>query len=194
MKILMAALILTGMVTFSSFGGEGDSAVVLKPKVAHYDFDAIPKDPLASAFFSATLPGSGQFYNKEYGRGIITGVGFYGCFYLAQYLLARFDAYNQDTVYFKETDINGIPTGYYRNVYVPKPSYQQKWPSATEKYLAIGSIVSCGAFYVWGIYDSYHGAKRYNQKLVAEADRKFVVKLALAPHNDGIGLNAKYRF
>jgi len=194
MRKILTALVLTGIVTFSSFGGEGDSAVVLKPKVAHYDFDAIPKDPLASAFFSATLPGSGQFYNKEYVRGIITGAGFYGSFYLAQYLLARFDSYNQDTVYFQETDINGIPTGYYRNVYVPKPDAEQKWPSATEKYLAIGSIVSCGAFYIWGIYDSYSGAKRYNQKLVAETDRKFSVKLALGPRGDGAGFKAQYRF
>ena len=39
---------------------------VLEPKVARYSYSAIPKDPLASALFSATFPGMGQVYNKEY--------------------------------------------------------------------------------------------------------------------------------
>jgi TM2 domain-containing membrane protein YozV len=194
MRKFLTAIILFGVVTFSSFGGEGDSAVVLKPQVAKYNYDAIPKDPLASAFFSATLPGSGQFYNKEYSRGIITGVGFYACFYLAQYMFARFDNFNMDTVYFQETDINGIPTGYYRNVYVAKPESEQLWPSTGEKLIAIGSVVSCAAFYIWGIYDSYNGAKRYNQKLFAEAEPKLSIRPVLALNSGRAGISALYRF
>jgi hypothetical protein len=54
---------------------------VFKPRAAKYDYDAIPRDPLASAIFSATIPGSGQVYNKEYLRGILTAIAFYGGFF-----------------------------------------------------------------------------------------------------------------
>jgi TM2 domain-containing membrane protein YozV len=190
MRIILTALILTGIVTFSSYGGEGDSAVVLKPKVAKYDYDAIPKDPLASAFFSATIPGSGQIYNKEYLRGIITAVGFFAGYYTAYYMLGRWDALNTDTVY--------VPDAYdpYKNhtVVVSKPSDQQVGLPTDEKIILGTSALMAAGFWVWGIYDSYRGAKRYNQKLFAEDDRKFSVRLALSPDNGQVGIKTRYRF
>lgn len=193
MRRIYLVLLITAA-AFPVFAGEGDSAFTLKPKVARYDYDAIPKDPLASAFFSATLPGSGQIYNKEYLRGVITGAGFYASFYLMQYMLARFDDYNMDTVYFAETSKDGRYTGYYRAVYVPRAEADQKWPSAGEKYAFMGSIAACAGFYVLGVIDSYRGAKRYNSRLVAAADRKLSFRLACSLPREKIGGTVSYRF
>jgi hypothetical protein len=98
-----------------------------------------------------------------------------------QYMLARFDEFNMDTVYFAETSRDGVYTGYYREVYVPRADKDQKWPSAEEKYLFIGSIVTCAGFYVWGIYDSYLGAKRYNSRLFGGTGAKTGLRLDFNP-------------
>ena len=190
MRNVLTTLVLVGVVTFSSFGGEGDSAVILKPQVAKYNYDAIPKDPLASAFFSATIPGSGEVYNKEYLRGIITAVGFFTGYFVTQYMLDRWDLRNTDTSY--------VPDAYdpykVHEVYTSKPDNEQVGLPTDEKVMLGVSAGMMVGFWIWGVVDSYNGAKRYNQKLMAEADRKISLKLALGPDGSGVGLKALYRF
>jgi len=142
---------------------------VFQPKVAKYDYDAIPRDPLASAIFSATIPGSGQVYNKEYLRGILTAVLFYGGFFTAQYELIRWQQINMDTIYFNETNEVGTPTGQVRAVYVPKSDKDQIGLPTGEKVILGTAIAAAAASYVFGIVDSYKGAKRYNRKLIESA-------------------------
>jgi len=194
--VIRALIVISiAVVTIAAYADDGDSAFVLKPQIAQYDYDAVPKDPFASCALSATLPGTGQIYNREYGRGLVTAAGFYGCLYLAQYLYGRFELFNTDTVYFAETTRQGTHTGVYRSVYVPKADADWKWPSDTEKYLTFSTAILTGGFYIWGLYDAYQGAKRYNQKLAtAQAHKKFDVRLAYSPRSQNFGFTAGYRF
>jgi TM2 domain-containing membrane protein YozV len=195
MRKALTTLTLIGIVAFSSFGGEGDSAVILNPQVASYDFDAIPKDPLASAFFSATIPGSGQVYNKEYTRGILTAAGFYAGFYLTQYMLARWDALNTDTVYFKETDQYGNYYGQVRSVYVARDADRQVGLPAREKIVLGASVAMTAGFWVWAVYDAYQGAKRYNNKLTtAQTVRRLELRPAYVPGKEEAKLTAVLKF
>jgi hypothetical protein len=148
---------------------EAESTSVIKPKIKVYDYSAMPKDPLASMFFSATIPGSGQLYNKEYLRGIFTGIGFYGGLFTSEYLLQKWVKINTDTVYFEEYDKEGRPTGLNRAVFIMRDPNKQVGLPAAEK-IALGSAAAIGvASYIFGLYDSYRGAKRFNRKLVASA-------------------------
>jgi TM2 domain-containing membrane protein YozV len=164
---LMTSLVVTYITVLSA--QEAESTSVLQPKIATYDFNAIPKDPLASAFFSATIPGSGQIYNKEYLRGILTGIGFWGGLFTSEFLLYKWIRINTDTVYFQELDKNGNPSGLNRAVYIMRDENEQVGLPTGEK-IALGCAVLIGASsYVFGIIDSYRGAKRFNRKLVAQA-------------------------
>jgi TM2 domain-containing membrane protein YozV len=107
MRALVAGTILAAAFCSLATGEEAESTAVLNPQVAQYDHEAIPHDPLASAIFSATLPGTGQLYNKEYLRGALTAVLFYGGFFTAQYMMLRWERLNTDTFYIAEV----TPTG-----------------------------------------------------------------------------------
>jgi TM2 domain-containing membrane protein YozV len=183
-----AGLLLLMSLTLSAQGGEGP-AVSLEPKVASYDYDAIPKDPLASAFFSATFPGTGQLYNKEYLRGILTAAGFYGGLFTFQYMLYRWEILNLDTFYIEEAYNPSVV----HQVTAPKPEDRQVGlPTAEKVALGAGAALMAGC-YLWGIYDAYQGAKRYNRRLVA-ASRVRRVELALVPSPVRVRALASVRF
>ncbi|MBN2037984.1 MAG: hypothetical protein JW768_14680 [Chitinispirillaceae bacterium] len=170
------------------FAQEAESTSVLRPDVATYNFNAIPKDPLASAFFSATIPGSGQVYNKEYVRGILTGIGFWGGLFTSEILLHKWVRINTDTLYFQELDKNGNPTGLNRAVYIMRDEDEQVGLPTGDK-IALGCAVLIGAgSYVFGIIDSYRGARRFNRKLVAEAGIRpeFYCALGLKRNEAGV--------
>jgi TM2 domain-containing membrane protein YozV len=161
--------------------------IVLKPKIATYDFDAMPKDPLASAFFSATLPGTGQLYNKEYLRGIITGIAFYGSVIGIQYLVNKWEEMNTDTFYITEAYADIV-----HPVYTPKPDSLQVGLPTGDKVALVAAIVVCAASYVFGIYDSYTGAQRYNRKLMESHQIKF--GFSADPLEKKVAVCAKYQF
>jgi TM2 domain-containing membrane protein YozV len=169
-----------------------ESAMVLKPKIATYDYDAIPKDPLASLLMSLTIPGSGQLYNREFSRGIPTMVVFYGSALTFALLLDKWTRLNTDTFYIAETNQNGVPTGYVRQVYAMKPNDQQVGLSRGGKVLFVSSIVLGVASYAFGIFDSYIGAKRYNKKLLENQQIKF--GLTADPLDKKVGVSANLRF
>lgn len=192
--LVLLTLIITAAAA-PALAGDGDGALVLKPKISKYDYDAIPKDPLASAFFSATFPGTGQIYNKEYVRGAITGVGFYAALYITYYMLDRWEAQNTDTVWVAEVnpETNKNTFIYYR-IPVLKPDDEQKGLPTGEKVVLGVSLAATAGFYVWGVIDSYRGAKRYNRKLFDRASRKFDWHIAYRAADDRLGLSARYLF
>jgi TM2 domain-containing membrane protein YozV len=169
-----------------------ESTSVFQPKVAIYDYSAMPKDPLASSFFSATIPGTGQIYNKEYLRGILTGIGFWGGLFVSEFLLNEFIRINTDTVYFEELDKNGVPTGLNREVHIMRDPDNQVGLPTGEK-IALGSAVVIGAgSYVFGIIDSYRGAKRFNHKLVADAAVRPSLYYSLGTTRNEAGLRLNF--
>jgi TM2 domain-containing membrane protein YozV len=147
---------------------EAESTSVIEPKVARYSYEAMPKDPLASLFFSATFPGLGQIYNKEYTRGIVTGIAFWASFFGAEYLLNRWQQINTDTFYvqdyFNEEIIHPI--------YVLKPDSLQVGLPTGEKALLVTALITGVGTYIYGLIDSYRGAKRFNRKLITIAPIK----------------------
>jgi TM2 domain-containing membrane protein YozV len=162
---------------------------VLTPKVTTYDFDAIPKDPLASALLSASLPGTGQIYNKEYLRGIITGVVFYGSFFSIQYLLNKWDELNLDTFYIREAyDSTKV-----HMAVAPKPEDEQVGLATGDKVWLIATLTLVAASYVFGVVDAYYGAKRYNKKLF-EGQQRLKLGLMVDPAVKKFGVCAKYQF
>jgi TM2 domain-containing membrane protein YozV len=169
------------------------STLVLRPKIATYDYDAIPKDPLASTIMSATLPGSGQIYNKEYLRGILTGLACYGSIIGIQLLIDKWTQINTDTVHLAEADpITGTPNGSFRDVYVMRETKDQVGLPVGDKALLVGAITLCAASYIFGLVDSYKGAQRYNKKLLENQQLKFGV--IADPIDKKIGLSANLRF
>ncbi|MBL8025977.1 MAG: hypothetical protein JNL74_06185 [Fibrobacteres bacterium] len=186
MKNILTVLLIVSAFTLPALGGEGDSAFTISPAVAKYDFDAIPKDPVASAFFSATIPGSGQIYNKEYTRGIVTAAVFYAGLLTTQAMIARFEALNTDTIYFMETSPSGRSLDRVRQVFVPKAEEDMVGLPTKEKViLGTSAAVAAGA-YIFAVVDAYKGAKRYNSKL-----NKTVT---IAPSKKGLGVEAALKF
>lgn len=181
------------VITFS-FAQDSSDAVVLKPRVAKYSYDAIPKDPLASAFFSATIPGTGQIYNKEYLRGIITGVGFYTSAFVANQMLERWQEMNTDTFLIREAyPTDGVHIEH--QVTAMKPDDEQVGLPTKEKAILGSSLLGAGFFYVWGIIDSYNGAKRYNKNLLATAMQKVKVEMAFVSKEEiRLKVDLKHRF
>jgi TM2 domain-containing membrane protein YozV len=170
-----------------------EGAVVLKPKIATYDYDAIPKDPLASMLLSVVLPGSGQIYNKEYGRGIITGVLWYGSLAGMYLLIDKWTRINTDTIHLAEADpVTGLPNGSSRDVYVMRDPDKQVGLPAGDKVLLVGAIAIAATSYVFGIIDSYRGAQRYNKKLLESQQLK--LGLIADPVDRKIGMTASLRF
>jgi len=185
MKKLIALVFVLGAFTLPAFG-EGDSAYTFSPAAAKYNFDAMPKDPVASAFFSATIPGSGQIYNKEYLRGIITAAAFYAGVLTVQAMVARFEELNTDTVYFSETNKYGEQTGTVRQVFVTRDDNNMVGLPTKEKViLGTSAVVAAGA-YVFAVVDAYRGAKRYNSKLIS--------RITLSPAKRGLGAEAAIKF
>jgi TM2 domain-containing membrane protein YozV len=169
-------------------GDVAESTVVLQPKIALHSYDAMPKDPLASAFFSATICGSGQIYNKEYTRGIATGVAFWGSFFTAEYLLYRYQAINTDTFNVLEADDPTIK----HSVTAMKPENLQVGLPTGQKALLVGAVVIGASAYVWGIIDSYRGAQRYNKKLLADAIIKPELYCSLSSQRNEMGLRLRF--
>jgi len=168
------------------------SDIVLNPKISTYNYDAMPKDPLASVFFSATLPGTGQLYNKEYLRGICTGVVFYGSVLAIEYFINKWEQMNTDTFYIGEKDKFGNDIPVIHAVYVPKADNEQVGLPTTDKVLLVSTIVLAAGSYFFGIYDSYTGAKRYNRKLVDT--QKIRLGFSADPLEGKVGVCARYRF
>ncbi len=170
-----------------------DSGVILTPKIATYDFDAMPKDPLASLFFSATLPGTGQLYNKEYVRGVCTGVAFFGSVLAIIYYNDKWNKLNTDSFYIEEVDpVTNQGTGSYHLVTTAKPKDKQIDFSSTDKALLITAITVTATSWIFGIVDSYMGANRYNKKLIE--NRKLKLGMAIDPQSRGVSLCARYGF
>jgi TM2 domain-containing membrane protein YozV len=192
-NITLVLLILA--VSFPALAGEGDSAVVLKPQISKYDYDAMPKDPLASAFFSATFPGSGQIYNKEYLRGIITGAGFYASLLLTYKMIDRWEAVNTDTFYIEEVNPEtGVGKKIFHKVTASKTEDEMAGLPTAEKVILGTAVAGVVGFWLWAVIDGYRGAKRYNKKLFANHENKVNVDVSFLPVQDKIKLTANYRF
>jgi TM2 domain-containing membrane protein YozV len=170
---------------------EAESTVVLEPSVARYDVDAMPKDPLASAFFSATLPGTGQLYNKEYLRGAITGACFWGSILAIDYCLWHWEVLNTDTFYIEEAYGNPPPV---HQAYSLKPESEMVGLPTGEKVLLGTTIALAAASYVWGIYDSYQGAKRYNLNLALRDVKKLSFDAGVDPVGKRAEIKVRYLF
>ncbi|MBD3320180.1 MAG: hypothetical protein GF350_03705 [Chitinivibrionales bacterium] len=175
---------------------EAESTVVLEPRVARYTYDAIPKDPLASALFSATLPGTGQIYNKEYVRGVATGALFYASAITVRMLINHWEELNTDTFYIAETDGfgNTISPEIVHQATALKPDDEQVGLPTEEKVLLITALTIAGGSYVFGIIDSFLGARRYNEKLIASRRRKLDFDMAYSPARGRLDCAAIYRF
>ena len=192
MRIAVFSLLSLCAFTIRTWAEGAESTAVLQPKVAHYSYDAIPKDPLASAFFSATIPGSGQIYNREYLGGILIGIGFWGGLFTAEYMLNRWTQINTDTVYFQEIDKYGVPANLNRAVYILRdPDKQVGLPSA-EKAILISAVLIGAGSYLYGIYDSYRGAQRYNNKLFTDAAVKPELYCSLGLQRNELGLRLQF--
>jgi hypothetical protein len=169
-----------------SVHGEGDSVFSFTPRAASYNLEAYPKDPVASAFFSATIPGSGQVYNKEYARGAVTAALFYSAAFTVQVMLNRFEKLNTDTIYFEETNQFGEKTGKVRQVFIPKDENDVLGLPPGEKAVLGSAAIIAAATYVFAVVDAYKGASRHNERLAA--------KLALHPSEKGLGAKAVLKF
>ncbi len=177
----------------ASGAAAGEAAAVLKPKIATYDYDAIPKDPLVSLVLSAVLSGSGQVYNKEYGRGIANGLVSYGSLLGVILLYEKWRRINTDTVHLEEADpVTGLPDGTSRDVYILRDPSRQVGLGRGDNLLLVTFSTLALASYVFGIIDSYRGAQRYNSKLL-ESQR---IKLGLSadPIDRSVGVSAKIQF
>lgn len=188
MNRVVKIIVFLGLLLCFATAQTEEKTQVLEPKIARYDYSTIPKDPLASALFSATFPGMGEIYNKEYQRGVITGLGFWISFFLAQHYLNRVTEINTDTFYIMDTD------SAYHQVTAPRPEDAWVGLPTREKIELVSSTAIMAGFYLWGIYDSYQGAKRYNKKLVTGAFRRIDLRLASSPGRRALGLEAVYRF
>jgi len=166
-------------------------ATVLNPRIAKYDYDAMPKDPLASAFFSATIPGTGQIYNKEYVRGILTGAAFYLSLMTIYYEVYRWEQLNTDTFWIEEAMVPEEDRRNFRAT-APKPEDEQVGLPGAEKAVLGVSVVLCAASYIFGIIDSYNGANRYNRNLFTLNGNRNV-RLSLKA-GEQIGLTARIDF
>jgi TM2 domain-containing membrane protein YozV len=187
-KTFLAALLL-GLLFCLAAGQDEEKTAVLEPAVARYNYSAIPKDPMASALFSATFPGLGQLYNREYLRAGITAAGFWIPFMTVNYLLYyRLVEVNTDTFYIEDTEHA------FHKVTAPKDESEWSGLPRGEQALLVASTVTALGFYVWGIIDSYRGAKRYNRKLFDRASRKFDWNIAYHAREDRLGLSARYAF
>lgn len=168
--------------------------VVLTPRIAKYNYDAMPKDPLASAMFSLIVPGLGQLYNKEYLRAGLTAVVFYGTFFGAQYLLNEYTAYNTDTFTIAEYS-ESRDTPILHDVTAPKPDKDQRWRSGGEKAAFIGCVVVAAGSWVFNVFDAYSGAKRYNAKLIGPVSfAPDPVRMSVSPdlNETGLTLHLEY--
>jgi TM2 domain-containing membrane protein YozV len=160
--LLILAITAISSRMLSAAGAESTSVII--PKIARYSYEAMPKDPLASLFFSATFCGLGQLYNREYVRGVATGVTFWGSSLAIQLLYAHWRRINTDTFYvqdyFDEQTIHPV--------LVLKPDSLQVGLPRAEKAMLAAAITAWVGSYIFGLYDSYQGAKRFNRKLVAQ--------------------------
>lgn len=185
---LRAATLAIGALWLLAFGGEAESTAVIQPKVTIAKYDAMPKDPLASALFSATICGSGQLYNKEYLRGIATGAAFWASFFGLEYLAYRYQQINTDTVYLRDYFDENVM----HPVYVMRPDSLQVGLPTAEKVLLVSAVVVGASAWVFGIMDSYHGAERYNKKLFASAPIKPEFYCALGSRRNEAGLRLRF--
>lgn len=166
MRTALVCTVLSALVlSAGAQNAPAESTVVIRPKIATYSFSAMPKDPVASALFSATICGSGQIYNREYLRGIITGAAFWASFFGAEYLLVRWQRLNTDTIYLRDYYDENIM----HPVAVPKPDSAQVGLPTGEKALLLSAVIIGVSAYIFGIIDSYNGAKRFNAKLMASS-------------------------
>jgi hypothetical protein len=170
------------------------NVVVLQPKVVRYNYNAIPKDPLASALFSATIPGTGQLYNREFGRGFATAAVFYGSVLVAQYYAKKWTAMNTDTFFVAETDEDGSPTGQVHRATALKPDAQLVGLKPGEKVLVVGACITAVASYVFGIVDAARGAKRFNEKILLSRLAPDGVDVAFSPASSAMRVQARYSF
>ena len=121
---------------------------------------------------------------------------FYTGFFLAEYEMVRWQQLNTDTVYFNETDQAGHPlstSNSVRAVYVQRDDANQVGLPTTEKIVLGTCVVAAAASYLWGIYDSYTGAKRYNQKLFSGLAGDNGLRLAVDMKGN-VALQARFVF
>ncbi len=186
-------LILLSLFSFSisALGTDTASASILKPEIATYSYNTVPHDPFASALFSGIVMGSGQIYNKEYGRGLLCGSIYYTNLLIVWGLIKHFEALNTDTVYIK-----GISKGEEKifQFFTPKPDSELRGLPDKEKALLVASIATVGITWVWGIVDAYLGAERYNRKIsLTSSENKFSCQLGYAMDR-GMLLNVGLKF
>ena len=191
-RILICVLWAVAPLSFCAWGGEAESTAVIKPAIKTYYEAAMPKDPLASAFFSATFPGLGQIYNKEYLRGVATGVAFWASFFGAQYLLYQWEKINTDTFYVEDYFSPDPNNPIIHPVTTLKPDNKQVGLPTGEKVLLVSAVVIGLGSYVFGIYDSYTGAKRYNRKLVASSGIRPELYCMLGVRRNEAGLRLNF--
>lgn len=182
-------LMLFGALCSLAAGGEAESTEVILPEVARYNYDAMPKDPVASAFFSFTLPAAGQLYNREFVRAAAFGGTFYAGFFTAHYFLAQWRALNTDTFYVEDAY---NPEIVHRATALKPRDEMVGLPRAQKAGLFL-AVSTAAVSYVWGIIDAYQGANRFNETLLPAG---VPVKLGLEcnPRRDGLKVKAEYVF
>ncbi|MBD3343856.1 MAG: hypothetical protein GF401_02190 [Chitinivibrionales bacterium] len=194
MKHTIILLMICTALGLPAHAGEAESTVVLQPEVSRYNYDAIPKDPLASAFFSASLPGTGQLYNREFFRGVITGSAFYTGLFTTYYMLSRWEKLNTDTFYVREYSETGDPTNIYHEATALKPDDEQGGLPTEEKVILGAALTLAASSYVFGIIDAYQGAQRFNEKLTFSNADRFDIKLGADPIGKTVVAAATFKF
>lgn len=180
---------LLGALCSLAAGGEAESTEVILPEVARYSYDAMPKDPIASAFFSFTLPAAGQLYNREFVRAAAFGGTFYTGFFTAHYFLAQWRALNTDTFYVEDAY---NPEIVHRATALKPRDEMVGLPRAQKAGLFV-AVSTAAVSYVWGIIDAYQGANRFNETLMP-ADIPVKLGLTGEPYEGVFGVEASWLF
>lgn len=127
-------------------------------------------------------------YNKEYARGTITGAAFWISLFTVQYLIYYWEKINTDTFYVQDYFNEQI----IHPVIALKPDEEQVGLPTGKKVLLAAAALTGASAYIFGIIDSYKGAKRYNRKLVAHADSNPEFYCALSPRRNEAGLRLRF--
>ena len=150
----------------------------IKTRTASSQVLLYPKDPVAAAFFSLTLPGLGQAYVGKYGRAAFFG-GLIVSTYLGIYLIDRRVQSRQVYDTFRTTTYpQGVP------ILVTIPRDSTAVPTNNEK---LGSqLLGTAGILIWAsaVVDAYLQAKKHNQAFFSQNQQK--IQLRLARRGDGL--------
>ncbi len=191
-KMLIAVVATVLLCNVYTPAAQQDSSTVLRPKLRQYSYLALPKDPVASAFFSFTLPATGQLYNHEYIRSAVFGASFYLSAFVVGYYSNKRERINTDTFYVQAYDKDGLPTSeIHRSIAKKDTTIRLR---EQERLVAGIALLGMATSYVWGIIDAYQGAKRYNRELMRGEGARLGFELGYDPLQTQASARLVYRF